>query len=129
VTEHDINRNISKALDTELGLDFCFFKTSDRATGGLPDFALIGHNKYSGWEVKHEDAKGGFKLPPLQLLTCQRLDRVSFCRYLIFTEIPYKDICIVIPKNMQKNKIYIVDDTIESWDYKTLARYMKEQHL
>jgi hypothetical protein len=51
---------------------------------GYPDNSVSGYAKTSWWEFKH--ATPNFLSPMIQEMTCARLARFSYCRYIIFYE-------------------------------------------
>lgn len=124
MTENDINRKLSSALDTTLTPDYWFTKISDRSTSGNPDFAIVSAAGFSGWEVKH--ANPTFKSNGIQHLTCRRLAKIAKCWYLIFDAVTGYVYCVE-PEHLWdwRNKGIFLSS---SFDYNYVARYMKEMH-
>lgn len=56
----------------------------DVRNGGHPDNCVNGYGRSTWWEFKH--ATPNFSSPGLQELTCVRLAKHSYCRYVLFYE-------------------------------------------
>lgn len=63
---------------------YLVFNHQDVRESGHPDWSISGDGKTTWWEFKH--GVPDFDPHGLQLLTCQRLARASFCRYIIWQE-------------------------------------------
>jgi hypothetical protein len=76
----------------------------DVRKGGTPDFTFNVCNKTSWWEVKH--ATPHFDSPRLQEITCERLAKTSFCRYIIYVDamMPY-----LVGPHKQEQFVVILD--------------------
>lgn len=69
---------------TDLAPGLLVFKHQDVRECGHPDWSVSGGGRTSWWEFKH--GVPSFDAHGLQLLTCRRLARASFCRYVIWQE-------------------------------------------
>lgn len=58
-------------------------KSNDRRTSGIPDMTVVANQKVTWWEFKHWD-DDGFDWEGIQHRTCCRLDRESYCRYVVY---------------------------------------------
>ena|SRR5215467_12268099 len=54
-------------------------------TAGVPDLLVVGEGFTSLWEGKY--ANPDFKSKGIQELTCLRLDRAGYCRYIVWQEL------------------------------------------
>lgn len=79
-------------------------KHADGMTSGMPDVSVDFHRLTSWWEFKH-----GPKIKwahALQQLTCQRLDRATFCRVVLYEEKEVDD-------RIMKRTVILTPDEVE----------------
>jgi len=72
-----------------------------QTTSGVPDIVVVGNHYTSWWEVKYADPD--FTSKGIQELTCLRLAKHGFCRYIIYSKVDdNKEIYIVPPSEFAK---------------------------
>lgn len=77
-------------------------KHADRFKYGTPDLAVTGLQFVSRWEAKF--ANPDFEYEEIQSLTCRRLAKFGYCRYIIFAPCPDGTVVVYVvhPENLQK---------------------------
>lgn len=98
---------------------------------GHPDSSVHGFGKSSFWEFKH--ATPNFSTYALQEITCARLQKHTYCRYVLFFE--YRDtlkILIAKPSDVRRRQGKIDEVKIEvefgEHDFDTLAHFIHNVH-
>ena len=81
--EVDLYTKTRNAMKRYLPQRYVSFKHNDMKTGGIPDMSLVGNQFTSWWEFKYND-EDGFDWEGIQHLTACRLNRESYCRYVIY---------------------------------------------
>lgn len=98
---------------------------------GYPDTALLGYQRTSYWEFKH--ATPDFKTQGVQEITCQIIDRHTFCRYIIFHEdAGVQSTLIVHPRDVRnkggRTRGMLVEVSYPGFDFDALAHYIHGAH-
>jgi hypothetical protein len=106
------------------------FKFNDMKTSGVPDMGLAGNHVMSWWEFKYDD-EDGFEWEGIQHLTCCRLDRETYCRYVVYRKAGM-GIYIVKPTDMNR---YVDEGHHEhhipakgTYDHYGLVQFMRKVH-
>ena len=113
------------------------FKFNDMKTSGIPDMVLVAGTVVSWWEFKFND-EDGFQWEGIQHLTCCRLNRESYCRYIVYDK-STKCIYIVEPakvpefvKTVNTSRPEHFEVGIENkgttYDHYELVRFMRKVH-
>lgn len=92
---------------------FYVMQHQDVRRSGHPDSSIHGYGQSTFWEFKH--ATPNFTTNELQELTCWRLARHAYCRYVLFYE--YGDelkTLIVHPREVFKKKGKLADMHVEA---------------
>lgn len=104
----------------------------DVRNSGYPDNSLNGFGFSSWWEFKH--ATPNFSSHGLQELTCMRLAKHSYCRYVLFYE--HRDMLktlIVHPRDVYQRDGKLADMKIEAefggHNFDELAAFMNHVHF
>lgn len=100
---------------------------TERSKGGYPDFSNIWRDWTSWWEVKFYN-NAPFESPENQHIMCRRLDRASFCRYIIFEDRGgLKQVLIVEPEKLDQ---WVKSEVRTPYfDFGWVANYISEQHM
>ncbi len=127
----------------KLPTSYFLLPIQDVRKSGTPDFTFNGANRTSWWEVKH--ATPNFESPGIQEVTCHRLARTSFCRYIIYvdtavkwaTGIKREKFAVILhPKFVfqQKGKLdwnaalFIADAVFNRFDHEGIVQHMLKAH-
>ena len=104
---------------------FVVFRHEDRRTYGIPDTSVTGLGKTTWWEVKHATPKIDGR--EIQNLTCRRLARAGYCRYIVFQELDAdnKLTLIVHPDNTES---MIAEAWTSGFDYNFIIDFIKRVH-
>jgi hypothetical protein len=108
--------------------------------GGHPDMSLSGFKRTIWYEIKH--ATPYFESPGLQEWMCQRLEKTSRCRYIIFVDAPARlaqealtfSRCVIVvqPQYVVNRKgrinfvelLNVADFSVEDHDVDALAAHL-----
>lgn len=125
--EAGLKAKLIKALPS----DYLAIAHSDLWKSGIPDLSISGHGRTSWWELKH--ATPNFATKEIQEITCLRLAKLSFCRYIIYYEHDgSKETLIVHPNNVRGRRGVMRDIAYEVWikgfDHASVVRYIQAVH-
>jgi len=104
---------------------FVILPHQDGYTAGIPDISISGNGRTSWWECKHGTPE--FKSTGIQELTCLRLARNSYCRYIIWKEKGEdKETLIVHPLFLK-----MADPEVHSpgFDHHFVERFIRRVHV
>jgi hypothetical protein len=103
-TEGALKSTLVKKL-REAAPHFVVIRHEDTSRSGVPDISVSGNGKTTWWEVKY--GKPSWKSMGIQELTLKRLAKVSYARYIVFTEDRIKITEIIPPNELVGTGYYI----------------------
>jgi hypothetical protein len=126
--ESGLKRKLIRCIPTP---EFLVFAHSDLRKYGIPDLSLSGHGRTTWWELKHATPR--FATKEIQEVTCLRLARTSFCRYVIYHEYgDTKETLIVHPSAVYGRRGIVkqiaYEHSFAEFDHERVWEYMKSVH-
>jgi hypothetical protein len=111
--------------------DFFIQHNQDVRKSGWPDTIIHGFGCATSWEFKH--ATPNFSSPGIQEVTCGRIARHSFCRYVLFFETAKRqNILIARPRNVigrkGKTNDIVAETVLDGFDFDALASFIYDVH-
>lgn len=130
--EVDLYGKTREMMKRWLPIRYVSLKFNDMKTGGIPDMGLAGNHIMSWWEFKYDDEDGfSWVQGDIQHLTCCRLNRELYCRYVVYHKAS-KNIFIVVPTEMHR---YVSEGHYEevipakgTYDHYGLVQFMRKVH-
>lgn len=103
----------------------------DMRKSGYPDIEIVGNKLDTHWEFKH--GTPDFSSPGIQEITCRRIAKHAYCRYVIFFELyDRSEIWIAHPDHVHrrngKTNAIGCEHVIVGFDFRALCDHVHSIH-